>query len=95
MILISLVPNVVIVILLLTKWWIKHYYRNDFARHPFGPFRGGHIFLPVTVNHRIFQGGHFSFTEADISAYHGKSIYRDGRPKTSATENALFFGRAY
>ena len=67
-----------------------HYYINDFARHLFGPFRGGHVFLPVTVNPRIFQGRHFSFTEADISACHGKSIYCGGRPKTSATENALF-----
>ena len=67
-----------------------HYYTNDFARHPPGGHRGGHLFLPVTVNATVYLGGHFLFTTAGIFARHGKSIYRGGRLKMSATENTLF-----
>ena len=66
---------------------IDHYYINDFAQRCTFVLRGGHLFLPAAVNPTIYCGGHFLFTAASTFACHGKSIYRGGRLKMSATEN--------
>ena len=71
-----------------------HYYTNDFAQRCTFALRGGHLFLPATVNPTIYRGGHFLFTVASTFARHGKSIYRSGRLKMPATENMYFPWRA-
>ena len=67
-----------------------HYYKNDFTQRSTFALRGGLLFLPAAVNPTIYRGGHFLFTVASIFARRGKSIYRGGRPKTSALKNTLF-----
>ena len=50
--------------------------------------RGGLLFLPAAVNHTIYRGGHFLFTEAGTFARHGKSMYRGGHPIKPASVKA-------
>ena len=73
---------------------VDHYYTNEYAQRCTFALRGGHLFLPAVVNPTIYHGGHFLFTAAGTFARHGKSIYRSGRLKMSATENMYFPWRA-
>ena len=67
-----------------------HYYTNEYAQRCTFTLRGGHLFLPATVNPTIYCGGHFLFTAAGTFSRHGKSIYRGGHLNMSATVNTLF-----